>query len=275
MERKEPTMSGLEPIAAPAARPATVGRTSPRKTPTPAQPRPAPQPAASQPPVPPRPVTKSSPLLPFAFILALTGLGLGGFVYLELIKVQQSALAAELRIKDLEGRLELSDDESSQSVAALAAKLKWADSEIRKLWGVAHDRNRKAIDANKASLLALKKTLTSVGRSLKSASADAGSAKKLVASYQAQLGGLEQSMAAYETRLALVVEQSSGQTSDLRELVDQSNRLDSKLKKLQSDLAGRVKTNEEAIEAIDAYRRTTNRELLQIQQRLNQVGSTP
>jgi len=57
------------------------------------------------------------------------------------------------------------------------------------------------------------------------------------------------------------------QRKRLQDAVDLANRLDRKL----GDLAGRVKTNEEAIEAIDAYRRNINRDVLQLKQRLDQL----
>src|SRR5690606_25375675 len=90
-----------------------------------------------------RTVSTGSKLAPFAFLLAITGLGLAGYAYWQLLESQKTTEAALVRIADLESRLALTGDESEASMAALQAKLKWADSEIRKLWGVAYDTNRK------------------------------------------------------------------------------------------------------------------------------------
>lgn len=74
----------------------------------------------------PAPVVKSSPLLPLALLLALTGLGLAGYSYWQLSIAQQQASTTEKRLAILESRLALADDESTQSVATLQASLREA-----------------------------------------------------------------------------------------------------------------------------------------------------
>jgi predicted nucleic acid-binding Zn-ribbon protein len=263
VERKEPTLTGIGAGVNPdhdelqALRPnngagATPSGKSNKAAPT------AARPAAA------RVVTKSSPLAPFALLLALTGLGLAGFVYWQFMQTQQQLIAADARLLELEKKLELSDDESSQSVTALRAKLKWADSEIRKLWGVAHDRNRKAIADNKNKVAKLEKSLASVKNT-------SSAAKKLA-------DGQAKTLAAVKAETKTLAGQSSKAVSDaaaaqkqLRELVDKANRIDQQLVNLKSDLLTRVKDNEEAIEAIDAYRRTINRDILQLKQKHTQA----
>lgn len=270
MERKEPTLSGLEP--APRQTPERRIQESPEKT---RVQRAAPVANRASPPEPvpqpPRVITKSSPLLPFALVLALTGLGLAGFVYSELLKNQAASEMAEQRIQELEGRLSLSDDESSQSVAALAAKLKWADSEIRKLWGVAHDRNRKAIDGNTKALSSVKSTLSSVKKEQKSVSAGTSKLTSSLDANKRSLTQIGQDLGQLQEQLAMVEGSSVEQQAQMRDLVDKANSLGLQVKKLQGSLSDRVNANAEAVASMDAYRRSTNRELLQIQQRLNQV----
>jgi len=57
-----------------------------------------------------------------------------------------------------------------------------------------------------------------------------------------------------------------------QELVDQLNSLEKSLKTSQQDLNTRVASNEDAINAIDAYRRQVNRDIQQIKQ---QLGAPP
>jgi len=230
-------------------------------------------PSTVQAPQPPRTVMKSSPLLPFALVLALTGLGLAGFVYSELLKSRAASVSAEQRIQELEGRLSLSDDESSQSVAALGAKLKWADSEIRKLWGVSQDRNRKAIDGNKKGLASVKSSLSALKKQQKSVTADATKLTSSLGANKSLLTQLTQDLAQLHEQLAMAEGTSVEQQAQMHDLADQANGLGLQVNKLQSTLVDRVNANVEAVASMDAYRRSTNRELLKIQQRLNQASA--
>ncbi|HEY7883684.1 MAG TPA: hypothetical protein VIC08_01910, partial [Cellvibrionaceae bacterium] len=76
-------------------------------------------------------------------------------------------------------------------------------------------------------------------------------------------GRIDQASAAMKTL------ESSAQ--DFKALRDDLNRISQQMPGLR-DLATRVKTNEEAITAIDAYRRSLNSDLLQLRQ---QIGNTP
>jgi len=266
VERKEPTLSGLEP----ATRSINEKRSEQRAEEKTRVQRAAPI-SNNEPVSPARVIAKSSPLLPFALMLALTGLGLAGFVYSELLKNQAASAVAEQRIQELEGRLSLSDDESSQSVAALGAKLKWADSEIRKLWGVAHDRNRKAIDGNKKALASVKSSLSAVKKEQKGVSASTAKVTASLDANKRSLKQLGQDLGQLGEQLAMVEGTSVEQQAQMRDLVDKANSLDLQVKKLKGSLLDRVNANAEAVASMDAYRRSTNRELLQIQQRLNQA----
>ncbi|MAZ86864.1 MAG: hypothetical protein CL693_04425 [Cellvibrionaceae bacterium] len=269
IERKEPTLSGGAPSAgddglsrggndgsnnANTAKKAAASKaTAPqRKRPTPV--------SAMQ--------AKSSPLVPLALILSLTGLGLAGFSYWQLLKAQQQVSSAELRIVSLEQRLTLSDDESSQSVTVLQSnlrsardELKVAQSEIRKLWDT-RNVNKKAIAANK-------KEVAGVVKSVKAAAKQAVDAQTLAKSQSENLGRLSSDIALQTEQLSMVSDLSDNQQKRLRELIDKANRADSQLTEIRSSLTKRVKTNEEAIAAIDNYRRSVNRDILDIKRQLN------
>ena len=125
--------------------------------------------AASQ-----RPAAAKSGLAWFSFILALVALTGLGFTLVEFFKAKQvmddqsKALSiANERITTLEDRLALSDDESTQSITVIQAKVKENASEIRKLWGVAYDKNRKAIAKLNTDLTTLSKSVTSSDASTK------------------------------------------------------------------------------------------------------------
>ncbi len=207
----------------------------------------------------------SSVALSFSLLLALAALAGSGLLAWQLQQAKGQLVAAAERITVLEQKLDLAGDESTQSVTAIRAKLKWADAEIRKLWGVSYDTNRKSISSNKA-------TITKLNKQLSAASKAASSAKKLASGHQGQLDKLKQQVSSGADSLSQLSSRASEQQQSLQQAVDKVNQANRQLALLKSDLAARVASNEEAIEAIDAYRRNINRDLLQLQQRLNQPG---
>ncbi len=231
--------------------------------------RPRPAPVSSQQP------KSGSGLTALALVLALGGLGLAGYAQWQLMQTQQQLLAADQRIAGLEQKLTLTDDEATQSVTALQANLKeardsleLAHGEIRKLWDT-RNVNRKGIADNEAALAEVKKTANSASGAAKSAASAAAEAKKLAQAQEGNWKTLRSDVALQTEQLSMVTDQADGQQKRLRELVDKANQLDSQMKQLQGDLAKRVKSNEEAIQAIDAYRRSVNRDILDIKRQLN------
>ncbi|NHN38078.1 hypothetical protein G8764_12280 [Pseudomaricurvus alcaniphilus] len=261
--RKEPTFSATPQDDLPPERPSASkpsGATAKTAAGGTQKARPAPVSGA--------PVAKSSPLVPLALLLALTGLGLAGFTYLQLSKSQQQVSLAEKRIAHLESRLQLSDSESTQSVAALQANLREAKEslelahvEIRKLWDT-RNVNKKAIADNSEQL-------ESVAKTAKAASTAALAAQKQVQEQMQNWKALSSEVSLQVEQLRVISDLSQNQQKRLRELVDSSTRLESQFASLKSDVLGRLKTNEEAIQSIDNYRRIVNRDILQIKEQLS------
>ena len=252
--RKEPTFSGVPHDDSPATRISapSVDNGATRKRPS----------ATSS-----VPVIKSSPLLPFAFLLAVTGLGLAGFTYWQLLMAQQQVSVAEKRLAILEDKLALSDDESTQSLATLQANLKesresleLAHNEIRKLWDT-RNVNKKAIADNDSKLDELTKTV-------KSASGAAAAAQKLAQEQLQNWKALSAEVSAQVEQIRVVSDLTENQQKRVRELVDSANKLESQLGVFRTDMLTRVKNNEEAIQSMDNYRRIVNRDLLQIKEQL-------
>lgn len=226
------------------------------------------------------PAAKSSKH-PIIIIVIILIIGFCGFIYTQLAQSQAALMAAENRIQNLEGRLELTGDEATQSVAALHVKLKEADSEIRKLWDT-RKVNLDAIGKNDASVSGLKKTLAGLDRSLAGLKKNLGGTqnqlKRLndtVAGLQVSLGNvsitaLANDVASNKVALKAVNSQFSAQKQTA---TDQLGQAKFQLSRLQNELSVRISNTEEAIDSFDVYRLSTNRELLQIQQRLNSVSS--
>lgn len=248
-ERLEPTLSGqmaLDDALAPAI--GAVGSTR----------------AKRPPPVSQRIVEVKSPLAPLALVAALIALALLGLLFWQVLTLKQERSGllstletAEARIGELEKKLTVTGDESEQSLATLGAGIKTlsADakensSEIRKLWGVAHDRNRKAISTNKAAI---------------------GTNKKAVASANATVKSLQKNQQKELTTLQAKLDDLRGELAVLREVQEsqqaafsQNRNAAAEVKALKTDINSRISANEEAIQAIDAFRLQVNRRLLEM-----------
>ncbi|AMX02977.1 hypothetical protein [Microbulbifer thermotolerans] len=236
MQRREPTLDSSAAIE-PQLDTGPIGR-SPRT--------PQPAPVAEEP-------GGGFPVLAlFALILALAGLGAAAFLYQQWQASRVQLVDAEARIAELEKRFEMSDEEASASVEVLNAKVKENASEIRKLWGVSYDTNRKSIAANKKSAAANKKELAAL----------AGKVNGLSASVQ--------KIAAVESSLA---ELRKNTTEKQRETADKLVSLERQLASVRSDLTARVGANEEAVESMDAYRRSVNKDLVQLREAIRSLQS--
>ncbi|HEY7774044.1 MAG TPA: hypothetical protein VIC26_12745 [Marinagarivorans sp.] len=213
---------------------------------------------ASRPaPVSQRVVEVKSPLAPLALVAAVVALGIAGLLFwqVSVLDSDRKALgqqleAADARIAELERKLTVTGDESEQSLTTLGAGIKTlgADidenkSEIRKLWGVSYDRNRKAIEDNK-------KTVETVEKSVAS----------LKAAQQKDQKALQAAIADLRGELAVLSEVQESQQAAF----SQSRNVSAELEALKTDLSSRVNANEEAIKAIDAFRLQVNRQLLQM-----------
>lgn len=196
----------------------------------------------------------------FALLLALAGIGGSGYLAYQLTESQQALVAAENRITDLEARLDLSSNQSSATVDEIREKLEWADSEIRKLWGVSYDTNRKRIQANQEAIAAARRSLGEVEKDAASARAATASLKR---DLEGELADLKRQLASAEKAMATL----NASADRIESLSIDVQRVTQQMPGLR-DLASRVKTNEEAIAAIDAYRRNINRDILQLKQQL-------
>ena len=199
-------------------------------------------------------VVVKSKTSPFLFFLILIAMGGGGFNYWQLMQSQNQLASANARIADLESRLEMTGDETEASAAAMQAKLKWADSEIRKLWGVSYDRNKKDIANNKTKIDALSGKLKRVGKD-----AVAG-VKKQMGEVTGELALLNELVSANQASVTNLETSSQSILNQTRQLQDTLGKLETK----EAELRRNVRTNEQAIEAIDAFRRNVNQQLLQL-----------
>jgi len=201
-----------------------------------------------------KPLVAKSKMAPIAFVLALLSSAAAGFLYWQLSETQKFLSLADIRIVDLESKFELSDDESTASTQTMQAKLKWADSEIRKLWGVSHDTNRKAISVNKSNIDQVKKVADSAKNAVDE------KINSVVKTIDAELRLVNDLVDAQQTSLNTIEQQNLQVVRDAQSLADKLNSLETSKRELER----RIQSNEQAIEAIDAFRRNINQQLLQL-----------
>ena len=231
--------------------------------------RPAPAPVSQ------RIVEVKSPLAPLALVAAIIALGMAGVIFwqfsLERESLHTKLQAADARIAELEQKLTVTGDESMQSVTTLSAGLKSLDAslkesetEIRKLWGVTNDRNRKAIDENKQAIASLQKVIAD------SQKLDENN-KKTVASLQALADGLQNAQQKDQKTLQAKLADMQGELAVLKEVQEsqqaafgQSRNLAAELQALKTNTNSRIAANEEAVKSFDAFRLQVNRRLLQM-----------
>lgn len=178
----------------------------------------------------------------------------------------------------------------SDRIAGLEEQADTADSEIRKLWGVSNDRNRKAIESLKSGLAKARDGLSSVRSTLSDVQQEAGARSDRLDAQADQLStieentsGLPEAVSDLKARLSKLEQSLTSQVDGLRqearlarqELSARMDRVSSSASN-DSELASvreRLGKVEEAIEAIDASRAQLNSRLIRLQNEMDNLGS--
>ena len=181
----------------------------------------------------------------------------------QLLTAEKQALdAAESRIALLEDRLRMTDESLMDSEKDTEEQIGFWESEIRKLWAVSNERNRKWIKDNEAALAKLTKTLTAIETSNRDLGTAVGRHEAAFKQQQAIIDQL--------TSVEISIQQLA---STQRDIVDKVNSASQSVASLNAGLAGRVTENEQAVAAIDAYRVQVNNRLASIERRLDNLGA--
>ncbi len=192
----------------------------------------------------------SMALWSFIFLLVFASLGANLYLYLSLADTQAENLALDTRVMDLEGKLSVTDESLSQSGAAIqallkehASELELHISEIRKLWAVAYDRNRPAIETLQAQMTQAQQQLAGIQN---------------LTSRMTQVEQRSQSIGSQSLIVAADVEQLG---TSVRSLTDTLNSLRTSFQQVQTS----QREQSEAIAAIDAFRVQINQRLLRLE----------
>ena len=194
----------------------------------------------------------------------VAGLGVAGWFIANqhqlLVEEQRKAAEADSRLRALEERLRMTDQVMTETEAETDEEINFWESEVRKLWAVANERNKKWIQDNQKLLQTQKAAIASLqssDRTLKSAVDRHDNA------FNQQQALIDQ-LASIELQLQQVLR---GQ----RDLVDRVNAA----AQTTAASSSRVTENEQAIAAIDAYRVQVNTRLSNIESQLRSLGARP
>ncbi|MFM1568936.1 MAG: hypothetical protein ACKJRR_02555 [SAR86 cluster bacterium] len=181
------------------------------------------------------------------FISLLGLINLGGLVILGLWFFNTSGYQQETgqsfvqRISFLEEEISSIKAVNKESIDSLEEQTKFIDKEIRKLWDLSNKRNRKNIDSLTIQLTEAK---TSFEKLFKS----------------------NNSILAKQRARALEIAKLEKVQADLKIKLTNLNALSE-----SSDISEKLKSQEEAIAAFDAYRKQVNRALLELEEKLDKL----
>lgn len=249
IERKEPTISSgssssASPVPPPSSKKINPGSQGPKSA--------------------PKVIVQkvSSGFLWFTFLLTLLVAGGVGYSVWQLQMSQQLIGAQQKRIDELENKLLLTGDESTQSLTAVTANLKELDkdvklalSEVDKLWAT-RNVNLKSIEELKQSLG------SAVADIKKNSQAVAGIDAKI----EKPLASMERRTGEQELLIQSLRERLSEQDKKTQSLQAQIKQFASASKQVDA-ISSKVDGYEETIRSFDKFRITTNRDLLLLKER--------
>jgi len=182
----------------------------------------------------------------------------------QMLKQEQARVDdANSRLEYLEKRLSATDSALSQEGDHTKEQINLWESEIRKLWAIANERNKNWIQDNQKAVKGINSTIDGVQSTTRDLNAAVGRHESAFAQQQTLVDNL--------TSLELQMQQIvRGQ----RDLVDKVNAATQAVAGLKSGLTGKVDDNSEAIASIDAYRVAVNSRLADIERRLGALGGT-
>ena len=199
-------------------------------------------------------------------MLAIMVAGLAGAGWF-IANQQQSMLAAQDRLDEannrleyLEKRLSATDSAMSQEGQDTKEQINLWESEIRKLWAVANERNKEWIQENQAQLKSVSGTLNGIRASNRDLKAATGRHEEALQSQQQLIDQV--------TSLELQLQQM---LRSQRELVDKANVASQSLAQIEASLSPLVSENAEAVRAFDACRIASNRRIVALERQLSQL----
>ena len=191
-------------------------------------------------------------------------LGAGWFIANQqqlLVATEAELKSADSRLIKLEERLSATDSAMSQGGEDTKQQINLWESEIRKLWSIANERNRNWIKENQSKVAKLDQSMRGVLASNRDLKAASSRHDEALADQQTVIDQL--------TSLELQVQQM---LRVQRDLTDKTNIASQSVANLNSELSGQVKDNSEAVLAMDANRLAVNKRIVALENALANIS---
>jgi phage protein D len=223
-----------------------------------------------------------SSLLWLTLFIAILASAASGYLFWQFNSAQQTIAEQQGRLAELENKLLLSDDESTQSLTVLSANVKSLDknvtlamTEVDKLWAT-RNANLEKLAAAKAEV---EKSIDTTGEQSKKAIDDLNKQLKqslsllkqstseqdlLTKSLRERVSEQSQTL----TNIQSTLKNSASSTEKLADITRNLTQLDQKV----TTLTRRTQEYDEAIESFDKFRLLTNRDLINLK---NRAGIAP
>lgn len=198
-------------------------------------------------------------------VIAALALGWAGALQFQLSRAASDLEAWQMRVVDLEKRLSVTDESSTQSLAALQVKVKEQEEAVTRLRDESFKHAKATLDQHTSQLAALDQTLKSTqGTATKTAQA-ADEQRKLIDTAKAQLDQLAPTVELSKRRL-------EEQQAAIESVTEKGRFTSSVVEKLNL----RMSTTEEWVQSINNFRKQTNREIVDIKQQISgPIKETP
>lgn len=164
------------------------------------------------------------------------------------------------RIGDLEARLSDTDEGMNQNSQVQAVKIAELESEVRKLWDNVWKQAKERLSKLEAASAGQAKSIKAVESSQATTGAQLDEAAADLAELKSIGGDLARLMASAKTNQA-----------EVERVADSLNRIELSLAKLEKRVAG----NQEAVAAVDAFRRQVNTSLGELQATVRTLQNSP
>lgn len=230
----------------------------------------------------------SSGFVWFTFLLTLVSMAGVAYLVWQLQLAQNTISDQSVRIIQLENKLALSDDSANQSLASVSVKMKELNaqvttnvSEVDKLWAARNvlrtastdqaekieglEKIQKSLETVPKKLSAIEASVRKTDQSLKSQSTSIAATSQRIQEQDILLQSVREKLSTQEVAVKAATDAAS-KVDSLSARVDNNSAVATKLTATVNSVDKRVKTNEEAITAFDAFRRTVSRDLLQLKQ---------
>lgn len=193
-------------------------------------------------------------------VVLVAGLGAAGWFIANqqrlLMAERANAAEANRRLHALEERLRMTDQVITESDAETGEQIDFWESEVRKLWAVANERNKGWIQDNQ-------KRLTAQNASINGLQSSNKTLKSMVDRHEQALRE-QQDVIDQLTSVELQLQQLIRGQRDIVDRVNANSRT-------VATFGSQIKEHDQAIAAIDSYRRQTNNRLAQVDDRLAQA----